>query len=43
MGLIPFKRSGFDTLIHCDLIVRVGFFASLAFFRLVKTSTAAEK
>ena len=43
MGFFPFKDRGFETFIHRDLIVRVRFLASLTFFRLVKTSTAAEK
>jgi hypothetical protein len=43
MGFFPFKDRGFETFIRRDLIVRVRFLASLTFFRLVKTSTAAEK
>ena len=43
MGFFPFVESGFETFIRRDLIVRVRFFASLTFFRLVKTSTAHQK
>jgi hypothetical protein len=43
MGFFPFMDRGFETFIRRDLIVRVRFLASLTFFRLVNTSTAAEK
>jgi hypothetical protein len=43
MGFFPFKDRVFETFIRRDLIVGVRFLASLTFFRLVNTSTAAEK
>ena len=40
IGLFPFVGRGFEAFVRRDLIVRVRFFASLTFLRLVKTSSS---